>query len=486
MLSLIIFLLPVFLGLIIWLLPSNKSKWIALFGSKVSFVLSVVAYVFFKTSYTNSLSFSCNWISQLGIQFSLGMDGLSVVLVLLTSLLVPFIVLTTRKHHYENANVFYALILFMEAGLLGVFMAQDAFMFYVFYELALIPIYFICGLWGGEKRISVTLKFFIYTIAGSLFMLLGIIYLYFKTPGTHTFAIESFYHLSLTASEQAWLFWAFFIAFAVKIPVFPFHSWQPATYTEAPYAGSMLLAGIMLKMGLYGMLRFMVPLLPLGFEAWGNTALILCIIGVIYGSVIAFRQDDLKTLIAFSSLSHVGLIAAGILTVNAQGMQGAVLQMFNHGINVVAIFALVSFIEQTTGTRKLSELGGMAAKQPMFAVLFMIVLLGSIGLPLTNGFVGEFLLLNGVFNHSMLMAVVAGLSIIFGAVYMLRLYRNAFQGEINHRSEKIGEMTLLDKLAFVPLALLVLILGVCPGIITSVSESATQSLIQFFNQTHSL
>jgi NADH-quinone oxidoreductase subunit M len=346
-------------------------------------------------------------------------------------------------------------------------------------------VFFICAFWGGKDRIRITIKFFIYTLAGSLFMLLAIIYLYIKTPGTHTFNIQSFYTLSLTDTEQTWIFWAFFLAFAVKIPIVPFHTWQADTYTTAPAPGTMLLSGIMLKMGLYGLIRFVLPVVPSALNQWQNWVMVLSVAGVVYGAVIAIRQNDLKTLLAYSSLSHVGLIAAGIFSSNIQGLQGAVVQMFNHGLSVVALFTLVDFIELRTGTRQISELSGLVNRSRQLAVVFMIVMLGAIGLPLTNGFIGEFLLLMSVFKFNPIAGAMACTTIIFGAVYMLRMYRNVFFGE-ETQGITIPSFNNREIISLYTLAAFVIILGVYPSLITSVSQDAADGLLQIINPAYTV
>lgn len=481
MIAATLLLLPLFFTAIILLAPAANSKSIALIGSLSSFVAALFAWMQFASGELSPLSLNIPWAPALGIQFNIGIDGISMVLVLLTGLLYPFIVAASLKSEIKNQKAFYSLMLTMQLGLMGVFIAKDAFLFYVFYELTLIPVYFICAIWGGEKSIPITLKFFIYTLAGSLFMLIAIIYLYFKTPGNHSFDIQSFYHLPLSASEQSWIFWAFFLAFAIKIPIFPFHTWQPDTYTVAPAAGTMLLAGIMLKMGIYGLIRFVLPIVPQGMVTWGNTALVLCIIGIVYASLIAWRQQDLKRLIAYSSIAHVGLIAAGVFSVNSSGLQGAMIQMFNHGVNVVAMFFMIDIIEKRYGTRWMNELGGVAGQMKKFGVIFMIVLLGSVGLPLTNGFIGEFLLLMGVYQHNAWAAAFAGLTLVLGAAYMFRLYRNVFLGELKDHKFKPADTAVWENLILLPLCALIIIIGVYPALILNISELSVQQLLQIFN-----
>jgi NADH-quinone oxidoreductase subunit M len=402
---------------------------------------------------------------------------------LLTTLLVPLIILTTYQHSYKKASAFYALILFMQAGLLVVFTALDGFLFYVGWEAALIPIYFICALWGGENRIRVTLKFFIYTFAGSLFMLIGIIYLYWQTP-SHTYDLAEFYNLHLSPTQQAWVFAAFFLAFAIKIPLFPFHTWQPDTYTEAPSAGSMMLAGIMLKMGLYGVLRWLIPNAPLGFIkdipvmiTWQNTAVVLCLIGIIYGSIIAFTQKDGKRLAAYSSIAHVGLIALGLFTLTKEGIQGAIIQMLNHGINIVGLFFIWDIISTRLNTRDINQLGGIAKVAPKFATAFLIIVLGTVALPLTNGFIGEFLLLSGIYRTDMLSAILAGTTIILGAVYMLRMYKNVMQGETNSLTATFTDLKGSEKLTLAIICILIIGIGIYPQPILHLSDAAVDKLL---------
>lgn len=421
------------------------------------------------------------WIPQFGIHFKAGVDGISMVLLLLTNILIPIIILSSFKHEIKNTNAFYALIFFMQTGLLLVFTALDGFLFYIGWEAALIPVYFICALWGGENRIKVNLKFFIYTIAGSLLMLLAIIYLHLQTPG-NSYDIAEFYKLNLDTLTQAWIFWAFFIAFAIKMPVFPFHTWQPDTYTEAPTAGTMLLSGIMLKMGIYGVIRWLIPVAPLGFDAWGETALILSVIGVVYASIIAFTQNDIKRLIAYSSIAHVGLISAGIFAWNLQGLQGAMIQMLNHGINVVGMFFIADILIRRMNTREMSQMGGIAKPAPILAITFLIVLLGTVALPLTNGFVGEFLLLMGVYNYNIWLAAVSGLTIIFGAVYMLRMYQKVMLGPVNSSTSIFKDLDGTEKSVLVVISVLVILIGVYPQPILHISEAAVINLLDQVNQ----
>lgn len=417
---------------------------------------------------------SVRWIPSLGINFHVGIDGISLPLVLLTNGLIPLIVLSAFSYDYKGG--FYALVLFMQAGLLLVFTALDAFAFYVGWEVALIPIYFICALWGGENRIRVTIKFFIYTFFGSLLMLVAIIYLHLQVP-TNDYELQSFYKLALDEAAQGWVFWAFFIAFAIKMPIFPFHTWQPNTYTTAPTVGTMLLAGIMLKMGVYGVIRWLIPVVPLGFQSYGQLALVLCIIGVVYASLIAFKQGDVKRLVAYSSIAHVGLIGAGVFVWTVEGVQGAVIQMVNHGINVVGLFFVLDIITRRIGTRDMERMGGFAKPAPLLAISFLVILMGAVGLPLTNGFIGEFLLLIGVYGYGIWYAAFAGLTLILGAVYMLRMYQKTMLGNINEQTPAFKDISGVEVVVLGVIVILVVGVGVYPKPLLDISEAAVTELI---------
>ena len=460
---------------------SQQAKTLALVWSLISLGLTLYLLANFKqNSAAYQFVVDYSWITSFGVRFTAGIDGISMLLVLLTNGLMPLIILSSFKHRYKKPGAFYGLILFMQSGLLLVFTALDAFLFYIGWEAALIPIYFVCAIWGGENRIKVNLKFFIYTIGGSLIMLLGIIYMFLQTP-YKSFGIDSFYTVDLDASTQSWVFWAFFIAFAIKMPVFPFHTWQPDTYTEAPTTGTMLLSGIMLKMGLYGVIRWLIPIAPFGFQQWGQTAIILSIIGIVYASLIAFTQKDVKRLVAYSSIAHVGLIAAGIFAWNVQGLQGAMIQMINHGINVFGLFFILDIIIRRLNTRDLSTMGGIAKVAPQFAIAFLIILLGTVALPLTNGFIGEFLLLLGVYKYNIWAAAISGLTIILGAVYMLRTYQRIMLGETNDATATFSEICGTEKAVLFIVCALVILIGVYPQPLLNISETSSKALIEFVN-----
>ncbi|WP_461450568.1 complex I subunit 4 family protein [Mucilaginibacter sp.] len=477
--SILIFL-PIVAALAVLILKNEVAKYVALFFAVAELGVAAYFLVNFIPNATTQFVIDAPWIPKFGIYFNAGIDGISMMMVLLTTVLVPIIILSTYEHTYKKASAFYALILFMQAGLLLVFTALDGFLFYVGWEAALIPIYFICALWGGENRIRITLKFFIYTFAGSLFMLVTIIYLYMQNP-TKTYDLMEFYHLVLSPTQQSWVFLGFFIAFAIKIPLFPFHTWQPDTYTEAPSAGSMLLAGIMLKMGLYGALRWMIPNAPMGWDKWYNVIIALSVIGVVYGAIIAFTQKNGKRLVAYSSISHVGLIAAGIFTMTRVGVQGALIQMLSHGINVVGMFFVWDIISRRYNTLNSNELGGIAKVAPKFATAFLIIVLGTVALPLTNGFVGEFLLLNSLYMVNIIVCAVAGLTIIFAAVYMLRMYKNVMQGETNSLTATFTALAGSEKLVLAIICILIIGIGIFPGPLMHISQASVDKLITTVN-----
>lgn len=485
MLTLLLIFFPLVAALLLFLIKSKYGHVIALVASLIELVISAVAVYVFKTGGEAELTANYYWIESLGLNFYVAMDGISLLLVLLTTGLVPFIILSSFGRTISKPSTFYGLILMMQMALIGVFVAQDGLLFYIFWEIALIPIYFICLIWGGENRGKITFKFFVYTLAGSLFMLIALIYLYLHTPGTHSFDLDALYAAgrSLSVHNQGVIFWFMFVAFAVKMPIFPFHTWQPDTYTNAPTQGTMLLSGIMLKMGIYGVIRWLLPVVPLGVAEWGMTAVIISVIGIIYASCIAIVQKDFKRLIAYSSIAHVGLIAAGIFTLNVMGVQGAMIQMISHGIVVVGLFFIIDIIQDRTKTTTLAELGGIRTVAPLLTTVFVITLLGSVALPLTSGFIGEFLLINSVFQYEPVLGAIVGLTIILGAVYMLRTFQKSMSGEVNAVTASFVDLTWNEKAVLYPIALLIILIGVYPAPILALSEPAVTSLLEIFSTT---
>ncbi len=465
---------------IVVLQNSDKAHKAAFIGSIIEFAVALWAFFVFQTHDSTLFEFDMAWAKSVGLSLHIGIDGLSLVLVLLTAVLFPIVIQSSFKHKYQRPKVFYTLILIMQLALMGVFISINTLLFYIFWELALLPIYFIVALWGGENRIAITLKFFIYTLLGSLLMLVAILYLFVQLPENLPFDITLLYTINLTFSQQLWVFLAFFVAFAIKIPIFPLHTWQPDTYTTAPIAGTMLLAGIMLKMGVYGLIRFVIPICPAIVIEYGKWVMLLAIIGVIYASVIAVQQKEMKRMLAYSSLAHVGLIAAAVFAYNTNSLQGAVIQMFSHGITVVALFLVADIIAHRSKTTNIAELGGIVHSAPRFAIFFMISMLGSIALPLTSGFVGEFLMLLGLYQYHWLSAIFAGLSVIFGAVYMLWLYQRVVFGETKANTQNFNDLTFNELIVAIVIISLIFVVGIYPKPLLQLTESVVNEIIKVY------
>jgi NADH-quinone oxidoreductase subunit M len=473
-----ILILPLVVSLACCFLRGNIVRTTALFGSLAQAAITVYMLTRFKADGSYNFLFQKEWIPQAGITLKFGIDGISMLMVILTNLLLPLIILINYNKNIDRPHLFYGLIAFMHFALLGVFISLDGILFYTFWELALIPIYFICAIWGGKDKNRITLKFFIYTFFGSLFMLASLIIV---KSFAGSFDIDMMYAANLTQKAAVYVLIGFFLAFAIKMPVFPFHTWQPDTYTASPVAGTMLLSGIMLKMGIYGVIRWMIPMAPEGLSSVQNWFIALAVIGIVYASIIAIMQSDFKRMIAYSSIGHVGLIAAGVMAYSATGLQGGLIQMLNHGISVIGLFFIVDILEQRLGTRKLEDMGGIAKVAPKFAILFMIVMLGAIGVPLTNGFVGEFLLIKSVFDYNWAMSIFAGLTIIFGAVYMLRSYQLTMFGPQVTLTQKFTDVNNTEMLVLGIVAALVIVLGIYPQPVFDLTNASVDKLIQVIN-----
>lgn len=475
MVPLLLILLPLITGLVSFFMKGeNAGKAWAMLSSILTLAVAVVGVCY--STPKGYLNYDVAWLPTLGSRFTIGLDGMSKMLTLLTAVSFPIIFGATYKNNYKNSGSFYALMLLTQAGLMGVFLSMDGLLFYFFWELALIPVYFLCSTWGGEKRIAVTFKFFIYTFIGSLLMLVGILYLYFQTP-EHTFAIKDFYALHLMGKQQHLIFWLFFIAFAIKMPIFPFHTWQPDAYEQSPTAVTMVLSGIMVKMGIFAVIRWLVPVFPEATKYYSHIIIILSVVGMIYASLIAIKQDDVKRLIAYSSIAHIGLMCAAIFAGNAIGLKGVMVQMFNHGINVIGLWIVADAIEQKLGTRKFSELGGLAQKAPTLAILFVVMAFANIALPLTNAFVGEFLMFNGLFQYNVYMAAIAGVSIILGAVYTLNTVQKIFYGNTVPATINATEVSGNVKWSLIILTVMIIALGVYPQPLINLTNDTVNAII---------
>jgi len=469
MVAVLLILIPLLSGLVAFFIKEERTvKGWSLFASVIT--LLIVLYGIFNPQ---QLSYDAAWLPTLGTRFSVSLDGMSKMLCLLTAIALPTVFTATFTNMYQKPSAFYALMLLTQAGLMGVFVATDMLLFYFFWELALIPVYFLCSIWGGEKRIAVTFKFFIYTFIGSLLMLAGIIYLHAQTADG-SFAIKSLYALHLSDKEQNILFWLFFIAFAIKMPIFPFHTWQPDTYEQAPTAVTMILSGVMVKMGVFAVIRWLIPIFPNASMQYSNIAILLSITGMIYASLIAIKQDDIKRLIAYSSIAHIGLMNAAIFSHQQIALEGVMIQMFNHGINVIGLWVVADVIEQQLGTRKFSQLGGLAQKAPVLAVLLVVMAFANIALPLTNSFVGEFLMFSGLFQYNIWMGVIAGVSIILAAVYTLNMVQKVFYGKIVDATTHAKDINSNVQWILAVLVIIILVLGVYPQPMINLTKDSVQ------------
>jgi NADH-quinone oxidoreductase subunit M len=462
--------LPALAGVALLLFPRRSEgamKVFAFLMSLATFVLSLQLYVHFDGT-TGQMQFveSFDWIQGGIIQHHMGIDGISLFLILLTTFLTPLAILSSWQAITRRLPAYLICMLFLETGMIGVFAALDLVLFYVFWEVMLIPMYFLIGIWGGERRIYAAVKFILYTMVGSLLMLVAILYLFYLNGGTTFDLLQISANLAsgsirISTSEEFWLFLAFLLAFAIKVPLFPFHTWLPDAHVEAPTAGSVILAGVLLKMGTYGLLRFCLPLFPTAAVEMAPYLSVLALIGIIYGALVAMVQPDLKKLVAYSSVSHMGLVVLGIFAFTQQGLQGSTLQMLNHGLSTGALFLLVGMIYDRRHTRLIADFGGLAHRNPVLAAVFLVVTLSSIGLPGLNGFVGEVLILAGAFVSSPAFAAVAATGMILGAVYMLWMYQRVFLGKVTHAANlEMKDLGMREKLLLLPILLVMLWIGV--------------------------
>jgi proton-translocating NADH-quinone oxidoreductase chain M len=474
-----ILLIILFVGAITTYLAGDKmASKVALFFSLSSLGCAILLLNQFNAG--DNISVVQQWINQPNISFALQADGLAIAMILLTLALTPIIIFSSFENEYKNAKAFYALILFMAFAMAGTFLASDGLLYYIFWELSLIPIYFIALIWGNgdvEERKKAVVKFFIYTLAGSLFMLIAFVYLYQQAG---SFLLEDLYKLDLSTTEQLWIFLAFFLAYAIKIPLIPFHTWQANVYQKAPAVGTMLLSGIMLKMGLYSIIRWQLPIAPLAAKEYMYIFISLGIAGVIYGSIVALRQRDLKKLLAYSSLAHVGLIAAGTYTLTIDGLRGAVLQMIAHGFVVVGLFFISEIIFRRYETRTIAEMGGIRTQSPRFASMFLLLVLASVALPTTFNFVGEFTVLYSLSQINVWFAFLGGMTIILGAYYMLKMYQQVMLGETNARTFK--DVNFKEGLALVLIIAVLFFFGMYPKPITDLITPSLENILTHINR----
>src|SRR5450759_1429752 len=489
-----IILLTPLAGLAVLLFIPGKSKdlirlWANLVGL-AGFLISLPLVSRFQLNHPGyQFEERAVWIPTLGANYHIGIDGISLLLIMLTTLMGFIAILASWNGIQDRVKEYYAMFLILQTGMIGVFLSLDFFLFYVFWELVLVPMYFIIGVWGGPRKLYAAIKFFLYTLAGSVLMLLGILTLYFahfSQFGFYTFEIAELMKLNLPLGTQQWVFWAFFIGFAIKVPMFPFHTWLPDAHVEAPTAGSVILAGVLLKMGTYGFLRFSLPLCPdalgsnarfLGLTSVGWVAA-LSIVGIIYGSMVAMVQKDMKKLVAYSSVAHLGFVMLGIFALNNAGIQGGILQSINHGLSTGGLFLLVGIVYERTHTRMIADYGGLSGVMPVYAMLFMVILLASIGLPLLNGFVGEFTILTGVFLADWRWAAWASLGVILGAAYMLWLYQRVFFGELtNEKNKGLEDVNLREILTLAPLIAMCFWIGLYPKPVFEMTAKSAEKIV---------
>jgi NADH-quinone oxidoreductase subunit M len=476
-LSVIVFL-PAAGAMALCLVKETAVRWAALTVAVATFLVSLPLWWLFDPS-SGQMQFTerVAWITSPPIHYSLGMDGISLPLVLMTTFLTPFCLLASWRAIETRVRSFMAVLLIMETAMLGVFVALDFVLFYVFWEAMLVPMYLLIGVWGGPNRLYAAIKFFLYTLAGSVLLLVAILVLYFQ--GGQTFDILALSRGTYSASLQNWLFWAFFAAFAVKVPMFPFHTWLPDAHVEAPTAGSVLLASVLLKMGAYGFLRFTLPMLPDATVTFTPFMVVLSIIAIIYGAYMALAQDDLKKLIAYSSVSHMGFVTLGIFTLNMQGIEGAVLQMVNHGITTGALFLCVGTIYERTHSRLITDNTGLSKPMPRYATVLVIFALSSLGLPGTNSFVGEFLIMVGTFLWSKVAAAFASLGIVLAAAYLLWMVeRVAFGTPNQHHASRLIDLNIREMAIMLPLVAMIFWIGLFPNPILTRLHASVAHVIE--------
>ena len=472
--------------ILLFIKKEETIRWTTLAIALVEFVASLPLFFKFDSA-TAAMQFLEDWwwVEAYGISYKIGIDGISLLLVLLATFLTVLCILCSWTAITFRVKEYMISFLFLETGMIGALVALDLILFYVFWEVMLIPMYLLIGIWGNpQRRIYAAIKFFLFTMAGSVLMLVAILVLYFinlKATGRSTFDVLELYRLGIPMGTQHWLFGAFALAFAIKVPMFPFHTWLPDAHTEAPTAGSVILAGVLLKMGTYGFIRFAIPLFPNAALDLVPLISILALIGIIYGALVSMMQPDLKRLVAFSSVSHLGYVMLGMFALNTQGVQGSIYQMLNHGISTGALFLIVGMIYERRHTRMISDFGGISKVMPVFAVFFMIVTLSSIGLPGTNGFVGEFLILLGAFQANIVYGVLAAAGVILGAAYMLWMFQRVMFGKItNPKNEGLKDLNAREVITLIPMVALIFVMGIYPKLFFSKMDVSVAKFLTDF------
>jgi len=467
----------------------NAIRWIANIVTLIGFLISVPLWFWYQPSGADfQFVERAPWIPSIGAEYFLGVDGLSTLLILLTTMMGFIAVLSSWTAITERVKEYYIFLLVLQTGMLGAFMSLDFLLFFLFWEVMLVPMYFLIGIWGSANRLYSAIKFFLYTLVGSVVMLLGILALYFynhSLTGVYTFDVTAFHKLSVPFNMQWWIFLAFFLGFAIKVPMFPFHTWLPDAHTDAPTAGSVILAAVLLKMGTYGFLRFSLPILPDASRHFVPMIVVLSIIGIVYGALVALAQKDWKRLVAYSSVSHMAMVMLGMFALNPVGITGSIIQQLNHGISTGALFLIVGIVYERRHTREISEYGGLSKVMPVYAAIFLIMTMSSIGLPTLNGFIGEFLILQGVFVASKVWAAFAASGVVLGAAYMLYLYQRTMFGKIeNPKNERLPDLSHREFATFAPLLVLAVWMGIYPSPFLRRLESSVNHIVMRVNSQY--
>jgi len=473
-------------GVFLVMLPKKDDtvRWVANVWMFIGFLLSLPLVCWFKRSGDMEFSEQYAWIPSIGATYHVGIDGISLLLIMLTTLLGFICVLCSWSAIHERVKEYYAFFLLLQCGMLGVFMSLDIFLFYVFWEVMLVPMYFIIGIWGGPRKLYAAIKFFLYTLVGSVLMLLSILYLYFQYHaqfGGYSFDISELMKVVVDPHTQVWIFLGFFVGFAIKVPMFPFHTWLPDAHVEAPTAGSVILAGVLLKMGTYGFMRFALPLTPLGAtnSKVVQGVVILSLIGIVYGALVSLMQKDWKKLVAYSSVSHMGFVTLGIFAMNPNGLSGSLIQQLNHGISTGALFLIVGIVYERRHTREISEYGGLSNIMPIYATLFMIITMSSIGVPALNGFIGEFTILQGAFEANRVWAMVAVSGVVLGAAYMLWLYQRTMFGQLtNPKNQNLKDVNVRELAVLLPLIAWAFWIGLYPKPYFDILEKPVAKIVE--------
>jgi NADH-quinone oxidoreductase subunit M len=477
-------------GAVLLLLIGNRDgrkdgtvRWLALLFSLLTFAVTLGLWIAFDAKSPDyQLVERHAWIPAFGIEYYVGIDGISLLLVVLTGFLTPIALLSSWESVEKKVKEFSIFILLLESAMIGVFLSLDLFLFYVFWDAMLIPMYFLIGIWGYDQRIYAAFKFMLYTMAGSVLMLVAILtlaYLHYEATGNYSFDLVKLHALQIAPETQRWLFLAFAVAFAIKVPLFPFHTWLPDAHVQAPTAGSIILAGVLLKMGTYGLVRFAFPLFPVAAITFAPWIATLAVIGIVYGALVAMVQPDMKKLVAYSSVSHLGFVVLGICAMNVNGVQGAVYQMLAHGVSTGGLFLIVGMLSDRRHTRLIREFGGLRNVMPRLTAAFMIMTLASIGMPSLNGFIGEFLTMLGAYRWDPRYVVAAGLGVILSAVYMLWMFQRVYLGDItNEKNRQLPDLQPREWASVLPLSAVAILMGVAPTIFTAPMEPAVNKVVE--------